>query len=736
MNDKSNVKSLTETGKAVKFDLSWLKAAVFGLVIGILAWIADPQSVLQDKNARAEDSYYNLLVQGFRAGQLNVKENAPAELVRLADPYDPSAQTGYMGNVTDLSYYKGKLYLYFGVTPALVLFWPYAVVTGHYLPEKDALVIFFVLGFSVLAWLLREICRRSFPKVSPWMAMAGVFAIGLALALTIWCDIYETVILCGFAFVMLTLAAIWHALREREHRGRWLFLASLAYGLAIGSRPSLSFGAVILLAPVARAWHERDGRGSLWKIGRLFAAAAGPLMLIGLGLMLYNFMRFDNPFEFGWHYELHGSYRSTTAQMFSLRYVWFDFEHYFFQPIGWNGHFPFLQTIPSSSVPRGHDTPTPVCGIPVNYPMLLLALAAPLAWRRAVAEDASLLRWFAGTVFLLFLCCSATLCLFFSTSDRYELDFLPGLMILAVIGFLSLERAVAHLPLWRGVARWGWGLLAAYSIFFNFLTNLENHAAAYYLLGNSFFHYGRLDQAAKAYGKALAFWPDCADAHRGLGNTLLREGDANGAMVQYQKTLETKPNDVQAGNDLASCYFRMGQTNDAIIEWQRVLEAAPEFAAPHNNLGTCFLGMGQTEDAIVQYRRAVELDPNSANFRCGLGNALLKAGRGNDAIEQYEKAVAVEPRLAGAEYDLASGLLKMGRLNEAIVRYQTAVKLGPASAAYRIGLGDALLQKGLFTDAAAAYRKAIELEPDLADKLRGKIDLCQTNSTQNPSAMK
>ena len=39
-------------------------------------------------------------------------------------------------HVLDLSYYKGKFYLYFGVTPALVLFWPYLLLTGHYLPQR------------------------------------------------------------------------------------------------------------------------------------------------------------------------------------------------------------------------------------------------------------------------------------------------------------------------------------------------------------------------------------------------------------------------------------------------------------------------------------------------------------------------------------------------------------------------------------------------------------------------
>ena len=38
--------------------------------------------------------------------------------------------------------------------------------------------------------------------------------------------------------------------------------------------------------------------------GSSLLAATGPITCIGLGLMLYNTLRFDNPLEFGMHYQL------------------------------------------------------------------------------------------------------------------------------------------------------------------------------------------------------------------------------------------------------------------------------------------------------------------------------------------------------------------------------------------------------------------------------------------------
>ncbi len=112
-------------------------------------------------------------------------------------------------------------------------------------------------------------------------------------------DVWEVPISCGYMLTMLALGAVWCALHEPERRYRWLVAASVAYGLAVGARPSLLFGAVILLTPVAQA--RREGR----QMGAPVLAATIPILLIGLGLMLYNALRFGNPFEFGWHYQLH-----------------------------------------------------------------------------------------------------------------------------------------------------------------------------------------------------------------------------------------------------------------------------------------------------------------------------------------------------------------------------------------------------------------------------------------------
>ena len=60
--------------------------------------------------------------------------------------------------------------------------------------------------------------------------------------------------------------------------------------------------------PVLQARRERQ------RIWTLLIAAIGPVVAIGFGLMIYNALRFDNPFEFGQRYILAGDRPGTIVK--------------------------------------------------------------------------------------------------------------------------------------------------------------------------------------------------------------------------------------------------------------------------------------------------------------------------------------------------------------------------------------------------------------------------------------
>jgi tetratricopeptide (TPR) repeat protein len=703
------------------------------LVIGVYGYTAH-SAFLASTSPNAAEAYYNLLVQGFRVGQLNLKKEVPPGLAQFADPYDRTANKQY--GVLDLSYYKGKFYLYFGATPAVVLFWPYVALTGHYLSQKDAGVIFCLVGFLASVGLLCALWRRYFAEVGVAVVAAGTLALGLATftpSLLARCDVYEVAISCGYALTMLALAAMWKAVHEPERRGWWLAAASLAYGLAVGARPSLLFGAAFLLVPVAQAWRERFSarlQHERRKVWALLLAAMGPIILIGLGLMLYNALRFDNPLEFGQHYQLSGQ-RQVTLRFFSLDYLWFNFRVYFLEPARWGAHFPFVHKIAVPHPPPGHGGEETPFGVLTNIPLVWLALAAPLAWQNRSGQAGTSLRWFMMAAVVLLGICTATLGVFCGANLRYEVEFLPTLVLLAAIGILSLERALtptlasnrirgqesgqACRPVWRRALRWGWSLLLGFSVAFNLLVGVEHCAEAHYNLGSILYLEGQVPEAAAQFEQALRLNPDYAEAHYNLGALLKDQGRVPEAMVHYEQALRINPDYAEAHYNLGSILYLEGRVPEAMVHYEQALRIKPTYAEAHNNLGITLQQAGRVPEAIVHFEQALRFKPDLAEAHCNLGITLKQAGRVPEAIAHYEQALRLNPDYAEAHNNLGLVLKDQGQMPEAMAHYEQALRIKPDYAEAHYNLGNASLQAGKVREAIGHYKQALRLRPDLAE---------------------
>jgi len=702
-NRMSNSGSKEKKVVATQGGSRWAQCAILGavcaLVIGIYAWSAN-SGMFELLGSGAKDSYYNLLVQGFRDGHLNLKTEVPPD---LAQPGHDDIWLDIHG-VHDLSYYKGKLYLYFGVTPAVVLFWPYAALTGHYLPHKDAVVIFFSVGFLAGAGLLWAVWRRYFAETGVWAVAAGILALGLANfapAILGRSDVYEVAVSCGYALTMLALGGIWCALHDERRRWRWLAVASLAYGLALGSRPSLLFGAVILLVPVVQGWREKR---TVWP---LLLAATGPIVLIGLGLMAYNAARFDNPLEFGEYYMV----PNAVSQGWSPRFLWVNFRVGFLALARWSSSFPFVHDIAAPGQPKGYYGVEHPFGVLSNIPLVWLALAAPLAWSSRTPEARSILRCFLGAAALLFGMVALTLCCYDAMCLRYEVEFTAWLVLLAVIGALALERGLAGRPAWRRASRCGWGLLLTFSVAFNLVASREMQADNRTQFANALLRMGRVDDAIAQFQEAMHIQPAFMQAHFCLGNVLMQQVKVDEAITQYQKAVQIEPDFALARNNLGSALLQKGRVDEAIALFQKALQLKTNYPEADYCLGNALLQKGRVDEAIAYYQKALQLNPDFALAQNSFGNALLQTGRVDEAIAHFQKAVEIEPNAAVAHYSLGAALVRIGRVDEAIIHFQDAAKILPNFLPAHIDLGNIFQQTGRLDEAITQYQEALQLNP-------------------------
>jgi tetratricopeptide (TPR) repeat protein len=685
------------------------------LVAGLFTWMA-AVSTTELTGWSAADNHYNLLVAGFRQGHLSLNKEAPAELGQLPDPYDPVTNARYRlgAGLHDMSYYRGTLYLYFGVTPALLLFWPWVALTGHYLFHHHAVAIFCAVGFLASAGVLRAMWRRYFAEVGVGVVAAGVLALGLAAGVPVLlqrAEFWEVAVSCGYALSMLALAAVWGALHDPARRGWWLAAASLSLGLAVGARPFLLLGAAILLVPVGLAWSQPAATGRRRLPWGMLAAALLPLVLCGLALMLYNHLRFDSPFEFGQRYQLAGD-RQDTARHFSLDYLWFNFCVYFLEPVRWSRQFPFVGAIATPVLPSGHAPVEDPFGVLTNIPVLWFALAAPLAWRRRTGEARSILRGFISAVAIFFGICAVVLLLFYGNCSRYEVEFLTTLVFLAVVGILGVERALAGRPRWRLAARLFWGLLLAFSIGFNLLDGFDHYAVERCRLGNQLGEAGRIAEAIAQCEASLRVKPAYVEGHSSLGNALRQAGRIPEAIKECEEALRLDPDYARAHNNLGNALLDAGRIPEALAHYHEALKLKPDDAKMHYNLGNAWLQADRISDAISEYETALRLDPDDAKAYYNLGNARFGTGRIPEAIAQYDAALRVKPDYVEARNNLGNALLQMERVPEAIAQLEAAVQIRPDYAEARNSLGAALYHAGRVPEAITQFAAALRIKPD------------------------
>jgi tetratricopeptide (TPR) repeat protein len=574
------------------------------------------------------------------------------------------------------------------------------------------------VGVTVSLGLLRALWRRYFSGVSVWVVAACALALGLATgvpALLPPSDIYQVVISCGYMLTMLSLGAIWCALHEPERRCWWLAAASAVYGLAVGARPNLLFGAVILLTPVIQAWRERR---PIWAA---LTAATIPISLFGLGLLLYNALRFDNLFEFGQRYELAG-YRQVTAQFFNLRYLWFNSRVYFLQPVRWSARFPFVHDTAVPPLPSGYFGVQDPFGVLTNIPLAWLALAVPLAWRERSGQELGTLRLFVAATALLFGMCALPLWFYNSSGGRYEVDFLPALVLLAVVGILGFERALAtpgawlaDQPVWRRLVRWGWSVLLGFSVVFNVLVSVKNYAYAGCSVGTMLAVNGRVTEAIRVFENALRIEPDYAEGHHNLGNALWKAGNRPEAIREDEYALRLNPDYAEAHVTLGVALEKLGRPEDAIRHYEEALRIKSDYAAAHVNLGNALLTQGKAQDAVTHYEEALRLNPDDAKAHVNLGNALLTQGKARDGMAHYEEALRINPNDAEAHYNLGIALGQAGRVQEAMEQWEQALRVKPDLADAHYNLGIALGQAGRVQEAIGHFEEALRLKPDLAD---------------------
>lgn len=455
----------------------WVEKRGLVLIALAIAWFYfwTATSANQHPDFKVRDlEYYNLLVDGFLDGHTSLKYAGDPGIARLANPYDPAQNAPY--RVMDMSYFKGKYYIYFGPTPVLLLLLPWKLLLGFHLPTHLGAVFFCAGGYGLSLLVLLRLRRRYFPDIGAaavWLAAAVLGLANMAPVLLRRAAVYELAIAAGYAFIMLVFWAVARALHSRPGRTGWLAVASAAYGFAILARPTCIYGAVIF-APLLACWYWRD-RVLARNWGRGLLAAAIPVGVIFTGMLAYNYVRFGNPLEFGQIYQLTGR-NMGEVKAFSWSYLPFNSWLYLLMPAQLSIYFPFFLNALPPPMPAGYDGLDDLYGLLPNLPVVLGVLGLFfLGWNRA-REEARDLRLYAGLLALWLAGVLAVFLFFSGATIRYYLDFMPAWLLLGCVGAWAGWRRLRG-RFWLGLAaRGAFTALALFSLAFAVMVSFQHGA--------------------------------------------------------------------------------------------------------------------------------------------------------------------------------------------------------------------------------------------------------------------
>lgn len=371
-------------------------AAVAFLLIG-MAWALAHINPICITSPWPHHKQYQELAEVMAKGQLYLDAEPSETILAAENPYDTIyLQANGIDYLADYAYYDGKYYVYFGVVPELLLYFPFYMLTGHHLPNYIAVFIFYC-GFILAVFALyREIIKR-------WFVHTPYFIYLMTCVLTVCCgnylfiiarpDLYDTPIM---AANMFTAGGIWlwikgkYSETPKSRRLRY-FLGSLSMALVAGCRPQMLLFSLLALplfgGEIRKIFrnigvHIRknkklsakasidstvssnkqssvdsssnqtdvDSPGQSISGNTLIIDAAFiciPYILIAAGIMYYNAARFGQAFDFGATYSLTSN--DMTKRSFNISQALLGLWHYFLRPPIVSSDFPFLQGLQVAS---------------------------------------------------------------------------------------------------------------------------------------------------------------------------------------------------------------------------------------------------------------------------------------------------------------------------------------------------------------------------------------------------
>jgi hypothetical protein len=272
-------------------------------------------------------NYYNWLMSSFFKLKLNLDVNTDFVnyLSNLSKEFlsNQSSIPMEVKMFYDTSIYNDKIYLYFGITPIILFYAPFYLITHFFISDQ----IVFVL-LSVLIVILQLLILKTFllylkqadilkNDINKYFTVTGLIILSLCngiiltyISITVHSIAVLTSIFCQLVAIYLCLS-----LKDKFTKTK-IFFIGLFLALAVGSRPSSIILLLLIFAFMLYMFNIKKYRNQ-------YILFFVPIIFYGTILALYNYLRFNSIFDFGYTYQFSPMYQKGLAQ--NLNHSFVDF---------------------------------------------------------------------------------------------------------------------------------------------------------------------------------------------------------------------------------------------------------------------------------------------------------------------------------------------------------------------------------------------------------------------------
>ena len=135
------------------------------------------------------------------------------------------------------------------------------------------------------------------------------------------------------------------------------------------------------------------------------------------------------------------------------------------------------------------------------------------------------------------------------------------------------------------------------------------------ILGASYKDLNQLDEAIKAFKKAIDLNPFDADSFNNIGVAFQEKGKLEKATEAFNKATSLNPTHVEAFYNLGNSFDYQGKRDDAIKAFKKAISINPYHFKAYNNLGNVLKNQNKLDEAIKSYSKALSIKPDFAAAR-------------------------------------------------------------------------------------------------------------------------